>query len=181
AGVPRPLLRVGAVAGPQLHVGAVRGAGARDVDALAPVAGDLAGAGSAATATAGSGRLVVDGDVVHVHLAARGGRRGRCGTAADPVREAPAHGEVVEDEERVVDRVRPGRRVDLGGRDGEVVAAVQVPADLLRRDRAVDLDRVGVEARLAAAAGAGPRPDPVGLVAGPAGERSEEHTSELQS
>src|SRR5206468_667610 len=128
----------------QLYVGAVRGVRAGHVDAFAAVAGDRASPG--ATAAAGGRRFVVDGDVVDVHLAAGGGRRGRCGAAADPVREAPAHGEVIENEKRVVHRVRPGRRVHLGGRDGEVVGAVQVPADLLGRDGAVDLDRVGVQA-----------------------------------
>jgi hypothetical protein len=53
----------------------------------------------------------------------------------------------------VVDRVGPGRGVDLVGLDGEVVVAVQIPADLLGRRRAVDLDRVVVVAGLAAGAG----------------------------
>ena len=44
---------------------------------------------------------------------------------------AATHRKVVDDEERMVDGVRPGSGVDLVGVDGEVLVAVEIPADLL--------------------------------------------------
>jgi len=104
---------------------------------------------------------------VDVELAA--GHRGGVGSATERVREAAAHRQVEDDEERVVDRVGPGGRVDLGGVDGEVQVAVQVPADLLGRHRPVDLHRVGVVSRLATRAGPLAAAMPVDSLHGPPG------------
>src|ERR1035437_3680732 len=101
----------------------------------------------------GGAALVVDGDPVDVHRRAGNGRGGRGREAGDAVREAAAHGQVVDDEERVVDGARPGGGIDGRRQEGEEVVAVEVPADPLRRHRAVDLDRVVVVAGLAAVAG----------------------------
>jgi DNA-binding SARP family transcriptional activator/tetratricopeptide (TPR) repeat protein len=116
----RPVLRGGAVAGPQLDRGAVRGVRAGDVDALAAVPVNRRG-GPTAAATAAR-RLVVDRDVVDVHLSTGDGRGG--GAAAERRREPATHGQVQDDEERVVNRVRPGGRVDLGRVDGEIIRTV---------------------------------------------------------
>src|SRR6185503_12087523 len=108
-----------------------------------------------------------DGQVVDLQLAAGDG--GGVGAAAEGGRETAADGQVEDDEEGVVDRLGPGGGVHPVLLQGEVVVAVEVPADPLGRDRAVDLDGVGVEAGLAAFAGALAAAEARGLAARAAG------------
>src|SRR6185437_8520880 len=91
----------------------------------------------------------VDGDVVDEHRHAGRRRPGRV------TRPAAAHGDVEDDEEPVRGGVGPGGGVDLVLAHLVVLLAVDVPADLLRRDAAVPLDSVRVERRLAGRARAG--------------------------
>src|SRR5262249_4593365 len=121
--------------------------------------------GGHATAAA-AWTLVVDGYRVD-HQRGAGDRR-PVGAAAEGAREPAAHGQVVDDEERVVDRVGPGGGVHLVRGDGEDAVAIQREPDLLGRCRTVDLDRVVVETGLAAGAGTLAAADAGTLVARPA-------------
>jgi hypothetical protein len=49
------------------------------------------------------------------------------------IREATAHGQVKDDEKRVVGGIRPGGRIDLVRHHCEVIDPIQESANLLRR------------------------------------------------
>src|SRR5579885_2645477 len=128
---------------------------------------------AAATASRCGGRRRtigrIDADVVYIHAVA--GSRGRCrsGAAADSIREAATHRQIQNDEEAVIDRVRPRGRVHLAGIHCEEIVPIQIPANLFWRDAAVNLDTIGVIAGLAARTGVLPAADTRCLVTGAAG------------
>src|SRR6185312_16323407 len=140
----------GAVAGINLYRSEVGRIRAADIDAQPAEAGDRPGR-IPASATAAGGR--VRGDVGHGHRAARTGRAGRRGAAADAVREPAAHGQVKKDGQVVVERGLSGRRAYPALGHAEVLVPVQVEGDRLGgRVRSVQDHRVRVEAALAASA-----------------------------
>src|SRR5690606_19990166 len=125
---------------------------------------------------------VPDRHVVDQHRVAGLGGRGRGGEAGDPVREATADGHVQDDEVAgVAGHLRPRVRRQLALADAVVRLPVHIPAQLVRGDAGVPLERVGVEIARARAARTGPAvADAVELVAGSArGDSAVEYAPDL--
>ncbi len=113
---------------------------------------------------------VVHSNVLGLKDTARGSRGEGRSAAIDIVGKRTANGEVKQDKVRVVNRLGPGRRGDVGGDDLPEEDAVNEPADGLELLRPVDFEGIGVEVALAGSSGTLPAArEAVRLVAGTAG------------